>query len=125
MLCDNCNFKASVLCCNIPYCDSHFSLHFERRGAHSPQQLSIELDPLEQNMLNSELKIRIKQLEDMKLQMIVTLKVIIDIHNSALSQIIQIISDYKELLNFPNFMVNQIEDIQGIIKTQMVTKQIK
>ena len=112
MFCKTCNLNASVLCCSSPYCDTHFNLHLKKRAAHSPEQLLMELDPLEQKILNSELNLRIKQLESLKAQILTTLKVIIDFHNLALSQIIKRITTYKELLNSSNFIPDQFKDNQ-------------
>ena len=56
--------------------------------------------------------------------MISPLKAIISIHNSALTEIYNLIAKYKELINSRASIFDQIEKIQEIIKTKMQKIQI-
>ena len=95
MQCSLCKKGSEILCCSDHFCGVHFNEHFKRRLKHNPQQTTITLEPLELSMLEKELCQRINLLNLSKSQIISSTKVILDMQNSVLNKINELIIRYK------------------------------
>ena len=125
MQCSQCKEESEIFCCSHHYCGTHFNQHFKRRLKHNPKQTTITLEPAEFNMLEKELFQRINLLNLSKLQIISTTKTILDLQNSVLNKINELIMNYKYLLHIEQFKNSEYSKIVEIITSRIIVKDFE